>query len=191
MTVLGVHHTGPEMLEVYREMLRAAAFPYLLIANAIEPAEAAGLRAALAAAGDTRFWVADRGRYHHNDTLRDDALFASLADFAAGVTGRRLTLHAARWLRFTRGDYALVKDDTRTRAPGRAAELTLDVSAAIFPEAEQVYGDGHDAVQIPQLPTLLAVVDRTPTSTRYERPLTIRSGDGAEIVRLRLSLIDA
>jgi hypothetical protein len=188
VTVLAGHNTGAEVVAVYRDMLRSSAFPCLLVANAVEPADAGALRTALAGAGDQRFWIADRGRYHHNDDLRVGPLFESLAAFASGVAGVPLALHGARWLRFTRGDYALVKDDSRTRPPGRAVELTLDVSAAMCPEAGLVYSDGHDGVQVPQLPNLLVLVDRTPTSTRYDRPLTVKSGDGAEIIRLRMWL---
>lgn len=188
--MIGAHHTTPEVVEAYRELLRAAAFPYLLVANAVEPEVAAGLRAALDAAGTARFWIADRGRYQHNDSLQIPPLWEQLAGFAAGLTGRPLAVHRARWVRLTRGDYALVKDDAHTRPPGRCVELTLDLSSGFHPEGECVYADGAEGVGVPALPGLLVVVDRSPTSTRYDRPLTVRSGDGAEIVRLRLWLVE-
>lgn len=187
--MIAAHLTVPEVVEAYREMLGAAAFPYLLIANAVEPEAAAGLRAALDAAGTERFWIADRGRYHHNDTLQIPPLWEQLVGFAAGITGRPLAVHRARWLRLGRGDYGLVKDDGHTRPPGRHVELTVDLSAGFHPDGECVYADGAGGVGVPALPGLLVVVDRSPTSTRYDRPLTVRSGDGAEIVRLRMWLI--
>ena len=188
--MIAAHHTGPEIVEAYREMLRAAAFPYVLVAGAVDPETAAGLRAALEAAGTTPFWIADRGRYRLNETLQIPPLWEGLAGFAAGITGRPLAIRGARWLRLGRGDYALIKDDAHTRPPGACVELTLDLSADFSPDGECVYADGQAGVGVPPVPGLLVVVERSATSTRYDRPLTVRSGEGAELVRLRMWLAD-
>lgn len=170
-----------------REALITAPIPSLLLPAAIDDADAAALRARLDAAGTTPFWIADRGRYACNATLVDAPLWDALIGFASGAVDRPLRVIGARWLRFGRGDYALVKDDARTRPAGPHVELVLDLSATASGEAEIVYGDGAAIVSVPQVPTLLSLVDRGPTSTRYERPPTVRGG-GGEIVRLRLWL---
>lgn len=187
--MIGVHHTGDEMIAIYRERLRAAPFPHLMVPGAVEPATADALRDLLDAAGTEPFAIADRGRYRWNGSLRVDELWAALADFAGRITGAPLAVRAARWLRFGRGDYALVKDDSRTRPPGDHVELTLDLSASATGEAELVYTALPDGpgTMLPQLPHVLFLVERTPASTRYDRPVTLRAG-GVEVVRLRLWL---
>jgi hypothetical protein len=62
--------------------------------------------------------------------------------------------------------------------------VTLDVSSGYSGEAHVVYVDGMNALTVPQLPGLVSVVDRAATVTRYQRPPTIRSQGGFDIVRL-------
>jgi hypothetical protein len=186
--MLSVHHTGDEVVAAYRELWLAASPHFLFVANAVEPAVAAELRARLAAAGTERLDVADRARYRWNDSLRVDELWSSLAAFASGLAATPLDVRAARWVHLARGDYALVKDDSRSKPPGTTVELTLDLSEAVTTESEIVYAEPDgSAREVPQLPGLLALVARTPATTRYERPLTHRAG-GGEVVRLRLWL---
>ncbi len=174
-----------------REAMPSAPVPSLLLPEAIDGAVAADLRARLDAAGTTAFDLADRGRYRHNDALRIDPLWDELTGFAAGVAGpgATVTLAAVRWLRLGRGDYSLVKDDTRTRPAGPHLELVLDLSPGTSGEAELVYTDGLATLGVPQIAGLLAVVDRTATSTRYQRPPTVRGLGGIEIARVILSFV--
>lgn len=195
--MIAPHHLADEVVAAYQALLGSVTPPYLLVPGAVEPAVTADLRARLAAAGTERYDLADRARYRWNGALRVDELWGALAAFASAVTGTPLAVRGARWLHLARGDYALVKDDVRTR-PASAAplvELSLDLSEAFTGEAEQVYavpvGDGTEqAIVIPQMPGLLALVPRPPPMTRYDRPLTLRAG-GAEVVRLRIWLTPA
>jgi hypothetical protein len=186
--VIAAHHLVPEVMAAYREMYVAAAPPYLPIANALEPEVAADLRGRFLAAGSERFDRADCGRYRWNGTLRVDELWHAMVTLASSIAGTALEVRAARWLLLGRGDYALVKDDFRTRPAGAGViELSLDLSEAFSGEAEQVYADGASGVTVPQIPRMLALVARSPSTTRYDRPLTIRAG-GAEVTRLRVWL---
>lgn len=192
--MIGVHHLAEEMLAAYRALLGSVDPPYLIVPGAVEPTVAADLRARLAAAGTEPYDLADRGRYRWNGALCIDELWSALAAFASGLLGMPLAVRGARWLHLARGDYALVKDDVRTRPPSAAplVELSLDLSATFTGEADQVFavplGPGTErAIVIPQMPGLLAVVPRPPHMTRYDRPLTLRAG-GAEVVRLRVWL---
>ena len=160
-----------------------------LVPDAVAPAVAADLRARLAAAGTELFDLADRGRYRWNGTLRVEPIWEMITGVAAAFTGTPLVVAGARWLHLARGDYALVKDDVRTRPAETIVEATLDLSERASGEAEQIYalpGPGQ-AIVIPQLPQLLAIVPLAPSMTRYDRPLTLRAA-GAEVVRLRVWL---
>lgn len=176
--------TTPEFM---RETMREAAVPSVLVPDAVDAAVAAELRARLEAAELTPYALLDRGRYHYTDTLRVDPLWDELTRFAASIVPAPVTLARARWFRLRRGDYSLVKDDSRTRTPGRCLEVSLDLSSGHSGEAEVVYLDGTQALSVPQLTGLMSVVERSPTSTRYLRPPTIRSAGGHDIVRLFLS----
>ncbi|MBZ0232110.1 MAG: hypothetical protein K8M05_07125 [Deltaproteobacteria bacterium] len=169
-----------------RELLRDAPVPSVQIPAALDDAAVAALRARALAAELVAYDLADRGRYHHDETLRDEPLFAQLAWFAAGVTATPLVLARACWLVQRRGDYSLVKDDWARRPRGRLIEVVVDLSAGTSGEAEAVYVDGAQALAVPQLGGLLAVVDRSPSCTRFLRPPTIRSLGGFEVVRLFL-----
>jgi hypothetical protein len=175
----------------FRESMSAGELPWVVLPDVIDGATAAELRAALETAGLTRYELADRGRYHHNDTLRVDPLWEELGGFAADLAGGPVTLERARWIRQARGDYSLVKDDSHTRVRGRHLELTLDLSAGNSGEADVVYLDDHKGVSLPQITGVLGVIDRTPTSTRYLRPPTVRSASGCDVVRLIMSFAAA
>lgn len=177
---LADEHTPP----AFREMMTASPVPTALVPAAIDDTTAAALRARLATAGLTPYALADRGRHGYNDTLRVDPLWDELAHFAAGIAGAPVALARARWLVQRRGDYSLVKDDAKTRPPGRVLELVLDLSPGASGGAEAVYLDGTRAQAVLQLGGVLAVIDRTPTSTRYLRPPTVRSMGGFDVVRL-------
>jgi hypothetical protein len=160
-----------------------------LVPHAVDPAVAADLRARLAAAGTELFDLADRGRYRWNGTLRVEPIWEMITGVASAFSGTPLVVAGARWLHLARGDYALVKDDARTRPAETVAEATLDLSERASGEAELIYalpGRGP-AIVLPQLPLLLAIVPRPPALTRYDRPLTLRAA-GAEVIRLRLWL---
>lgn len=176
----------PEVLAAQARLYRAGRIPGAVLPAALEPATAAGLRTRLSSAGFTPFWVADRGRFAANDTLEDRALFEHLRDVAEEISAERLELEGFCWLLLRRGDYALLKHG---RPPARRSlELTLDFSAASTGEAEIVYGDGRERLfVVPQLAEGLALVERGPEASRYERYLTARVGD-ARVFRLRLVL---
>jgi hypothetical protein len=166
-----------------RETMTEAELPSLVLMAMAEPA-AAAVRARVEAADWTMYALADRGRYHWNDTLRIDELWAAMTTIAAGIAGAPVTPARTRWTRLRRGDYSLVKDDHATRAPGRVLELLLDVSAGACGEAHAVYVDGTRAISVPQIGGLLSIVDRAPTTTRYLRPPTVRSQGGHHVIRL-------
>lgn len=185
--MLAAYLRDPVTPHALRETMAAAELPSLLLPEAIDADVAAELRARLEAAGLTRYSLADRGRYEHNDTLQVVPLWNELGQFAADLAGAPMSVTRARWFRLRHGDYSLVKDDSRTRPPGgRHLELVLDLSAGNSGEAHVVYADGRTGLAVPQVTGLLAVVDRSPSIARYLRPPTIRSVGGFDIIRLIL-----
>ena len=127
------------------------------------------------------FDLAHRGRYAFAD-LRDGALEAELRDFAAALTGARLGAGTLRLFRFRRGGYALFSDDARTRLTA-GVEVTLDLSAELCgPPA--IYQHPGGRLEIPQVPGLVAVVERDPAMFRYDRYFPAEVGEG-EVLRLR------
>lgn len=184
--MLAAYLRDPATPHALRETMAAAAPPSLVLPEAIDAAVATELRARLEAAGLTAYALADRGRYEHNDTLEVLPLWAELGQLAADLAGRPMRLARARWIRQRRGDYSLVKDDSRTRPPGggRYLEIVLDVSAGHSGEAQAVYIDGTSTFVVPQIGGVLAVVDRSPSTTRFLRPPTIRSVGALDVVRL-------
>ena len=127
------------------------------------------------------FDLAHRGKYGFAD-LSDDALLAELRAFAAALTGARLGSGAARLFRFRRGGYALFYDDALSRLTA-GVEVTLDLSDALCgPPA--IYQEPARRLEIPQAPGLVAVVERGPSTYRYDRYLPAEVGD-AEVLRLR------
>jgi hypothetical protein len=185
--MLAAYLCDPVTPHALREQMAAAEVPSLLLPQSLDATVVADLRARVEAAGLTRYELADRGKYDHNDTLQVAELWNELGQFAADLTGAPMSIARVRWFRLRRGDYSLVKDDSRTRAPGdRHLELVLDLSAGNTGEADVVYADGRNALAVPQISGLLAVVARSPSVARYMRPPTIRSFGGHDVVRLIL-----
>ena len=128
------------------------------------------------------FDLAHRGRYAFAD-LCDHALHAELRDFAAALTGARLLDGSLRLFRFRRGSYALFYDDAKSRLTA-GVEVTLDLSEDLCgPPAIYASGPGQ-RLEIPQAPGLVAVVERGPSTFRYDRYFPAEVGDG-EVLRLR------
>jgi len=125
-----------------------------------------------------RFFLAHRGRYEVAELPpRED-----LRSFAEALTRRRLTPSWLRLFRFRRGGYALILDDALSRIEA-GVELTLDLSREIA-GAPVVYQRGPYFLVVPQLPGLVAVVERTPAVFRYDRYLPASVGR-ATVLRLR------
>jgi hypothetical protein len=176
------------MLVTFREMFRADAQKRAVLPSVFDPYGARLLRECLAEAGMTPFHVADRGRYHVNLEYEDAHVFDELRGLAERVVDEPLTPLAHRWLRFSPGDYQLIRGDVVERAArGRHLELTLDFSSRETGLGEMVYSDGRDSFAIPQWPLAVALVERGDSLYRYDRYLNHTMG-AVEIWRLRLSL---
>jgi hypothetical protein len=122
------------------------------------------------------FFLAHLGRYG----LAELPEFPELRMLAEAVTGRTLRHLWTRAFRFRPGGYSLFADDARTRAEARV-EVICDLSAsAAGPQC--FYGQ----LAIPQLPGLVAVVERAPHLYRRDRYLT---QGAAKIIRLRSTFI--
>ena len=128
-----------------------------------------------------RFYVANRGRYEVAELRPRKELQA----FAEALTGSRLDPVSLRLYRFRHRDYSLFYDDAVTRIE-RGVELSLDLSreAAGTPA---IYSTG---LVVPQVPGLLAVVERTPEVFRYDRYLPAAVGR-ASVLRLRAQFLHA
>jgi hypothetical protein len=122
------------------------------------------------------FFLAHLGRYG----LAELPEFPGLRMLAEAITGQRLRHLWTRAFRFRPGGYSLFADDARTRADARV-EVLCDLSeSAAGPQC--LYGE----LAIPQLPGLVAVVERTPHAYRRDRYLT---QGAAKIIRLRSTFI--
>ena len=127
------------------------------------------------------FDLAHRGKYAFAD-LVDDALRAELRAFAEALTGARIGGGALRLFCFRRGGYALFHDDALSRLTA-GVEVTLDLSDRLGgPPA--IYQEPTRRLEIPQAPGLVAVVERGPSTFRYDRYFPREVGD-AEVLRLR------
>ena len=122
-----------------------------------------------------KFFFADRGRYEVS-TLRPAA---ELHEFAEAVTGRRLKHAWTRLYRLRHRSYSLHLDDALTRIES-GVELMLDLSRELC-SAPVIWSTG---LQVPQIPGLLALVERTPAAHRYDRYLPASVGR-ATVLRLR------
>ncbi len=161
---------------------------HVLLAGFI--ADASPLRALVDAAGWSVFDEPDRGRYEVNRTFVEGDVFAGMCATAEAIVGRPLRVERAAWLRFRHRDYQLTKDDARERPlVGRHVELLYDFSAAMLGTGEVVYTDGHESWVVPQIPSVIALVEREPWLYRYARYFTHSVGD-ALVYRLRLTLVD-
>lgn len=143
---------------------------HLIVPGACEPA-------ALELPPFAPFFVADRGRYE----LAELAAPPELLAFAEAVTGLRLAPAFTRLHRFGARGYSLSRDDALTRID-RGVELMLDLSPASHgPPVMWTTG-----LRVPQLPGLLALVERTPQTFRHDRYLTEAAGPAA-VIRLRVA----
>lgn len=126
-----------------------------------------------------RFFLAHRGRYQLAELAPRDDLRA----FAEALTGRRLSPAWLRLFRFHCGGYSLFYDDSLSRIePG--VEVTLDLSREIA-GTPAVYQRGpSQLLVVPQVPGLVAAVERAPGVFRYDRYLPASVGRAA-VLRLR------
>jgi hypothetical protein len=175
--------------DALRAQFRSGRCHHALLAGFI--ADASPLRAQLDAAGWTLFDEPDRGHYEVNRTLVVDDVFAGLCATAEAIVGRRLRIERAVWLRFRHRDYQLTKDDARERPlVERHVELLYDFSTGMHANCEMVYTDGRESWIVPQIPSVIALVEREPWLYRYARYFAHTVGD-AVVYRLRLTLVDA
>jgi hypothetical protein len=175
---------GP-LLETFRGMFRKQR--WVMVPSAAPPESTLLLRAWAGAFGLEPFFIADRGRYHRNDTFVDDELFDALRRLAERIVEAPLSVGPPRWLRFGHGDYALTHGDATERPTGSFIELTLDFSDTETGQGAVVYTDGIGRIVLPQWPGSLALVERPAKLYRYERYLTHRV-QASQIFRLRLPL---
>ncbi len=182
-----------ELREAYLDM----PIPAVQWGGVIGPSTAADLRARVAASGYRSFDLAHRGRYDVNDWLLDRDLFATLAALAGEISGAKLTVGRARFVRSVRGSYALTRDDqTSAPFPAGSLELTLDFSAAPLESTggEACYRHrGQTFFIVKPAPLACALVARSPTVFRYDRYISHHAHPSptSELHRLRLELLSA
>ena len=129
-----------------------------------------------------KFFVANRGRYE----VAEGKNSKELQRFAEALTGARLKFAWLRVYRFRHGGYSLFYDDAQTRITA-GVEVTVDLSSAMIGPGA-VYESPR--VEIPQSPGLVAIVERGPSTFRYDRYLPASVGR-AQVVRLRAAYIYA
>lgn len=174
-------------IEERRGLFRASPTKALLLDGLIPEKLAAALRDQVTPRL-VAYDLADRGRYHFDETFAEPELFFGLTALATQIAELRLRSGRARWTRFRRGDYALYKNDSRLwRGMDQHFEFTLDFSAAGSEEGQVVWATPADLFWMPQRPLSGALVDRRQPIQRYDRYLTHRAGD-AEVFRLSLAL---
>jgi len=162
-------------------------------AGVVSPRAVDAARAAAGAARFEPFDLAHRGRYSFSDASVPEVVVTELIALGALCTGHRLALFSHRFVRLSRGDYALEADDAAW-APAVAPDapppldVTLDLSTRETGEAEVVFTRGGAAFfTVAQRPGEVGLVERSAGVARYERYLTHRAGD-AQVIRLRLWL---
>lgn len=171
-----------------RAQFRAGRCHHVLLAGFIP--NTLPLRARVDAAGWTAYDQPDRGRYEYNRTLVLDDVLAGLCTTAETIVERRLRVERFVWLRFRHRDYQLSKDDARERPlHARHVELLYDFSPAMLGKGEVIYTDGRESWFVPQIPGVIALVEREEWLYRHARYLDHTVGD-ALVYRLRLTLVD-
>ena len=166
----------PEVLRKLRPAFQAQPIHNLLLPAACDPA-------ALPKSRFRSFDIAHRGKYDLCE-LHDRQLATELREFAEEICGARLRSGELLLQRFRRGGYALFQDDASRRLE-RGIELTLDLSrTAAGPPA--VYQRYAEKLMVPQMPGLVALVERTEDVYRYDRYFPAEVGR-AEVLRLRAS----
>ncbi len=190
MTLVKPGFDEGEILESFRRTYDGDRYHRLIVPSIFDEDAAASLRSRLTSEELTPFYLADRGRYHYNASSVDEPLWAALRGFAERVVQSPLEPAGARWLRFGRGDYQMIRGDAVERAErgmsGRHLEVSLDFSAQDTDQAETVYSDGAESFVVPQWGQSVALVERVDSLYRYQRYLNHLVGD-AEVWRLRLS----
>jgi hypothetical protein len=105
--------------------------------------------------------------------------------FAEAVTGLRLKHDETRLQTFRHRGYSLFLDDSLTRIQS-GIEVMLDLSRD--PAGPPVVWS--TGLQVPQIPGLLALVERTPAALRRDAYLPASVGRAA-VVRLRAAFVPA
>jgi len=131
------------------------------------------------------FDLAHRGKYAFADLPPSEELRA----FAEAITGARLQPLSVRLYRFRRGGYALFRDDALFR-PTAGVEVTLDLSQKMAGPPAVYQSSATHRLEVPQAPGIVAVVERTPGTFRYDRYLPAEVGR-AEVLRLRAAFVAA
>lgn len=173
----------------YRRALAQMAIGAVVIEGAYGRQTADGIRAELDEAGFSPFRLRHLGCYERRDTVPSAALVAELHELAEYVTATSLAVTDSACLRLRQGDYVLGQAGEPTFGEQRGYELTLDVSASSSGEAQVVYARrGEHFFAAPQLAASVALVERRPSITRYDRYLNHRIGDRV-VHRIRLALV--
>jgi len=184
----GIEEGIEESIKVVRARFREGRCHHVVMPELVAEDRTAAMRAQLDEVGFAPFYEPDRGRYEINRELAAPELFEELRELVEHIVERPVQVGPAHWLRLRHRDYALLKGDAKTRAPGKHIEVTLDFSERATEQAEIVYTDGGESWVVSQLPGSLAVVERDTWLYRYERYLDHRVTDGS-IYRLRLALL--
>lgn len=171
-----------------RARFREGRCHHVVMPELVAEDRAALMRAHLDEVGFASFYEPDRGRYEINHELTAPELFEELRELVEHIVERPVRVGPAHWLRLRHRDYALIKGDAKTRAPGLHVEVTLDFSPRATEQAEIVYTDGAEAWMVPQQPGSVAIVERDTWLYRYERYID-HCVAGGSIYRLRLALL--
>ena len=159
----------PEVLEKLRPAF--AAQRSLILPGACEPkAPAVRWR---------KLDLANRGKYEFAE-LRPSK---ELQRFAETLAGTRLSPAWSRIYRFRHRGYALFFDDAHSRLAS-GIELTLDLSPEMAGPPAVYQSSPSARLEVPQLPGVVAIVQRTPSMYRYDRYLPAEVGR-AVVIRLR------
>jgi hypothetical protein len=174
-------------LEERRAFFQASPARALLLERLMSDAAAARLREQVRPVLRP-YYLADRGRYHVNDTHVEPELFAGLAAVASETAEVAVKVAWARWMRLVHGDYALYKNDHRLwRTLDHHLEVVVDFSDGACTEAQIVYTTPTESFWVPQQPRCGALIDRRQPIQRYDRYLSHRMGE-TEVFRLSLAL---
>ena len=131
------------------------------------------------------FFVANRGRYE----VAKGKNPKELQRFAEALTGARLKFAWLRAYRFRRGGYALTFDDAQTRVLA-GVEVTLDLSNEMIGPPAVYQSPERPRLEIPQAPGLVAIVERGPSTFRYDKYLPASVGRRT-VIRLRAAYVFA
>ena len=149
-------------MTVTPEAWAAMRLPAAVVPAAIGGPLSAAVRARLEGAGYTRCERIDRASYDALEPVEEPELLDALVTLAVSVTGRDLSVRAARVMRLRPGDYALVRHDHVHE--DRPIEIVLDLSEARVPGAEVHYRHrGQVFFVAPSAPGSLSIVERGPT----------------------------